>query len=385
MVTSSAARRTREVSGQQGRMEAAPRTALAVALALGIAGLFLSIVLTRLHASAHAGETSFCSISETVNCDRVATSRYSVFLGLPVSVWGAVGFGLVAALAASGLLRRRPHASWPAGLLLVLGAFSVAASVALALVTELAIGAWCLLCAGAWIVSFALLVSARRACRTQGVAGALRADLAAIRARPGRSALLAAAILGGIGVAAVAYPRYWDRPAVVRGPAGAAAGSTGVVIEYSDYECPFCARAHEQERGVLASRPGLVVVRRHFPLDPSCNPAVKRAIHPAACALARAAICAEAQGQAARMDDALFRDQGKGTAPAEIARGLGLDMDRFSACLSSPETSRRLSEDVAAGIRDGVRAIPTYLVDGTAHVGTLPPSLAAPAGTAAGR
>jgi 2-hydroxychromene-2-carboxylate isomerase len=136
---------------------------------------------------------------------------------------------------------------------------------------------------------------------------------------------------------------------------------------------------------VLASRPGLVVVRRHFPLDPSCNPAVKRAIHPAACALARAAICAEAQGQAARMDDALFRDQGKGTAPAEIARGLGLDMDRFSACLSSPETSRRLSEDVAAGIRDGVRAIPTYLVDGTAHVGTLPPSLAAPAGTAAGR
>lgn len=385
MVTSSAARRTREVSGQQGGMEAAPRTALAMALALGIAGLFLSIVLTRLHASAHAGETSFCSISETVNCDRVATSRYSVVLGLPVSVWGAVGFGLVAALAASGLLRRRPHASWPAGLLLVLAAFSVAASVALALVTELAIGAWCLLCAGAWIVSVALLVFARRACRAQGVAGALRADLAALRARPGRSVALAAAILGGIGVAAVAYPRYWDRPAVARGPAGTGAGSTGVVIEYSDYECPFCARAHEQERGVLASRPGLVVVRRHFPLDPSCNPAVKRAIHPAACALARAAICGEAQGQAARMDDALFRDQGKGTAPAEIARGLGLDMDRFSACLSSPETSRRLSEDVAAGIRDGVRAIPTYLVDGTAHVGTLPPSLAAPAGTASGR
>jgi uncharacterized membrane protein/predicted DsbA family dithiol-disulfide isomerase len=385
MVTSSAARRTREVSGQQGGTEVAPRTALAVALALGIAGLLLSIVLTRLHAGAHAGETSFCSISETVNCDRVATSRYSVVLGLPVSVWGAVGFGLVTALAASGLVRRRPHPSWPAGLLLVLGAFSTATSVALALVSELAIGAWCLLCAGAWIVSFGLLASARRACRAQGVAGALRADLAALRARPGRSVVLAAAILGGIGVAAVAYPRYWDRPAVARVPAGPATGSTGVVIEYSDYECPFCARAHEQERGVLASRPGLVVVRRHFPLDPSCNPAVKRAIHPAACALARAAICAEAQGQAARMDDALFRDQGKGTTPAEIARGLGLDMDRFSACLSSPETSRRLSEDVAAGIRDGVRAIPTYLVDGTAHVGTLPPSLAAPGGTASGR
>jgi uncharacterized membrane protein/predicted DsbA family dithiol-disulfide isomerase len=387
MVTSSAARRTREVSGQQGRMEAAPRTALAVALALGIAGLFLSIVLTRLHASAHAGETSFCSISETVNCDRVATSRFSVVLGLPVSVWGAVGFGLAAALAASGLLRRRPHSTWPAGLLFVLGAFSAAVSVALALVSELAIGAWCLLCAGAWVVSFLLLASARRACRPQGVAGAVRADLAVLRAAPLRSAALAVALLGGIGVAAAAYPRYWDRPPAAPRPAAgsAAASATGPVIEYSDYECPFCARAHEQERAVLASRPGLVIVRRHFPLDPSCNPAVKRAIHPSACALARAAICAEAQGQSARMDDALFRDQGKGTPPAEIARALGLDVDRFSACLSSPETARRLSEDVAAGIRDGVRAIPTYLVDGTAHVGTLPPGLAAPAGTASGR
>ncbi len=379
MAMSAAARSAREAMSERAE-GAASRRPLAAALALAIAGLALSLVLTWIHAGAHAGETSFCTISEGVSCDRVATSRYSVLLGLPVSVWGALGFGLIGALAASGLVRRRPHPSWPAGLLVVLGAFSAAASVALALVSELVIGSLCLLCAGAWAVSFALLAAARRACRPGGVALAVRADLAALRAMPRRTAGVALALAAGIGVAAAAYPRYWERPAAAGG-AGVipAEVRSGVVIEYSDYECPFCARAHEEERAVLASRPGLVVVRRHFPLDPSCNPAVKRAIHPSACALARAAICAEAQGQAARMDDALFREQGKGTDPVEIARRLGLDIPRFSACLSSPETAHRLSEDVAAGIRDGVRAIPTYLVGGAAHVGTLPPGLPGPA------
>jgi predicted DsbA family dithiol-disulfide isomerase len=60
-----------------------------------------------------------------------------------------------------------------------------------------------------------------------------------------------------------------------------------------------------------------------------------------------------------------------------LARLAGLDAGRFAACLSAPETSRRLSEDVAAGIRDGIRALPTYVVNGTSYVGTLPAGLGA--------
>jgi uncharacterized membrane protein/2-hydroxychromene-2-carboxylate isomerase len=358
----------------------APRAAVWAALALGLLGLALAIALARLHVRAHAGESSFCAISETVNCDRVATSPYSVLLGLPVAIWGAIGFGLIAALAASGLSRRRPHPGWPAGLLVLLATASVAASVALALVSEVAIGAWCLLCIGAWVISVALLIAARRACEPQGPPAAVRADLVALRAMPRRSAALAAALLGGIALASLAYPRYWERPprpraSPGRSPGAARAGAK-LIVEYTDYECPYCARAHEEERAILAAQPGLTIVKRHFPLDSSCNPAVKRRIHPTACDLARAAICAEAQGQGARMDDVLYRSQGKGIALPEMARTAGLDLDRFSACLGAPGTSRRLEEDVAAGIRDGIRALPTYFVDGTAHIGTLPAELA---------
>jgi uncharacterized membrane protein/2-hydroxychromene-2-carboxylate isomerase len=381
-----------------------PRGAFAVALALALAGLALSLLLTRLHARAHAGFASFCALNDVVNCDRVATSRFSVVLGLPVAVWGAFGYALAGTLAAWGLAKRQPRGSWPSGLLFLVASAAVAASAALALVSEFAIGAWCLLCAGSWAVALALLAAGWRACVPIGVAAAVRADLAAARDRPLGAAALA---LGGTAVVAAAvalYPRYWEqpkaegvpsplaaRPGAGSAPEGGTASSgggvnvpEGTVIEYSDYECPYCARAHEEVRAVLSSRPDITLVSRHFPLDASCNPAVARTVHPTACALARAAICAGAQGRFAEMDDALFRNQRERLAPARLAEQLGLDMERFGACVGSPETERRLAADVAAGLRDGVRATPTYLVGHTLSAGRFPLELLPPARRAMG-
>jgi protein-disulfide isomerase len=157
----------------------------------------------------------------------------------------------------------------------------------------------------------------------------------------------------------------------------------GVVVEFSDYECPFCARAHEQLATLRAARPDLEIVRRHFPLDAACNPALARSIHPSACALARAAICAEAQGRFAEMDDALFRNQQAREPVSRLAGRLGLDVAAFEACLASPATEARLARDVEDGMRAGVRATPSYVVAGKVYAGELPPGLlAAPAAPA---
>jgi protein-disulfide isomerase len=120
------------------------------------------------------------------------------------------------------------------------------------------------------------------------------------------------------------------------------------------------------------------LVRRQFPLDPVCNPAVKRQIHPTACALARAGICAEVQGRLPEMDDALFRNQQERLPVAALAERLGLDLGRFRDCLASPETDRRLAADIGAAVRDGVRATPTYVVGRMVEVGRLPEELLPP-------
>src|SRR5512132_928848 len=161
--------------------------ALWVAAALPVARLPLALVLVRQHAQAHAGITSFCSINEFVNCDRVATSRFSVLLGIPVAAWGVLAYAVALVLAIAGLRGARPHETGPAGLLFLLGLVATAAALALALVSELVIGALCLLCAGSWLVSASLLGSAWRATRPAGVAGAVRAALAVLRARKGRT------------------------------------------------------------------------------------------------------------------------------------------------------------------------------------------------------
>ncbi len=382
------------------------RTALVAAAVLSAVGFVLALLLARQHAQAHAGVASFCAINDYVNCDRVATSRYSVVLGLPVAVWGALGYGVALLLALAGLAGRRregpprgsaarsaaaPKAiSWPAGLLVLVAGAAAAAAVVLAVISEVFIGALCLLCAGSWLTSFALLAAAWRACRPEGVARAVRADLSLLRERPLRAAALGLALVALVFLVASAYPRYWARPApraaapggpALAGPApGGAPASQGpiVVVEFSDYECPFCAVAHEQTKVLLSTRPDVRLVRRHFPLDSDCNPAVTRRMHPKACALARAGICAEAQERLEPMDDALFRNQKAGRPVEELARAAGLDLARFRACLGSSDTEARLRSDIEAGVRAGLQATPTYVVGGRAHAGQLTPDLLPP-------
>ncbi len=355
------------------------RPLLAVAV-LAAVGVSLAGALVREHVRAHAGIVSICAINDYVNCDRVATSHWSVALGLPVALWGALGYGLVLALALSGLRARRPHPAWPAGLLFVLGSAATGAAIALGLVSELAIGALCLLCTASWLVSVAILASAWRATRADGVGAALRRDVAVLRARPFLTAGIALAGAALVALAAAEYPHYWERPRPATTPQPAALASTGptVVVEFSDYACPFCARAHEDAKALLATRPDVIVVPRNFPLDPSCNPAVKRPVHPDACGLARAGICAEAQDKLEPMADALFRNQ-RDRRPVEVlAREVGLDVARFRACLSAPETERRLASDIAAGVAAGLRATPTWVVNGQLYPGEMPVALLPP-------
>src|SRR5512138_2140592 len=187
------------------------RRSLQIAAALAAAGLAIAMVLARQHAQAHAGVESFCSINDFVNCDRVATSRFSVVLGVPVAAWGVLAYGVALVLAIAGLRGDRPHETWPAGLLFLLGGVATAAAIALALVSELAIGALCLLCAGSWLVSASLFGSAWRATRPAGVAEAVRADLGVLRARRGVTFAAALAGVALVVLVAAAYPRYWER------------------------------------------------------------------------------------------------------------------------------------------------------------------------------
>jgi protein-disulfide isomerase len=143
-------------------------------------------------------------------------------------------------------------------------------------------------------------------------------------------------------------------------------GDSGpLVIEYGDYECPYCARTDR----LLAGLP-VVRVFRHFPVPSK---------HPRARALAAAAEAAAIQGRFWEMHDSLFADQGHLDDPHlwERAREFGLDLDHFEVDRRSQVLDERITRDFRSGVRAGVMSTPTLFVDGEMHPGVPGPELIA--------
>ena len=140
----------------------------------------------------------------------------------------------------------------------------------------------------------------------------------------------------------------------IRGPDGAT-----LVIEYADFECPYCARLSAR----LAHR-HLRRAFRHFPV---------RSSHPRAWPSASAAEAAALQGRFWEMHDLLFADQGRLEDPHlwDRARALGLDLERFDADRRSDAVQARVRKDFESGIRAGVVTTPTLFTADHKYTGEI--------------
>ena len=131
------------------------------------------------------------------------------------------------------------------------------------------------------------------------------------------------------------------------------------IVEYADFECPFCAALELK----LVERP-LRRVFRHFPVKSS---------HPRAWPAACAAEAAALQGRFWEMHDSLFADQGRLEDPHLWARAsaLGLDLERFDSDRRSDAVAGRIRRDFQTGVRAGVVTTPTMFADGRMYAGRI--------------
>lgn len=136
------------------------------------------------------------------------------------------------------------------------------------------------------------------------------------------------------------------------------------IVEFSDFQCPFCGQTASVLEEVAAAYPDDVrLVFKHFPLK----------MHPDAAEGAKAAVAAQRQGRFWAMHDRLFADR---TAMKEgdlkaHAEALGLDADKFAADLADPEVAAKVEADQAQGRALGVKGTPTLFVNGV-RIGGAP-------------
>jgi protein-disulfide isomerase len=146
---------------------------------------------------------------------------------------------------------------------------------------------------------------------------------------------------------------------------GGPAGAPVTIIEFSDFQCPFCSRVNPAIAKAMETYGDKVrIVFRQFPLS----------IHPQAPKASEAALCAADQNKFWEYHDALFADQQK-LAIADLkakATALALDQAKFDACLDSGSKAAKVAKDMEDGTKAGVSGTPALFINGRFVNGAVP-------------
>lgn len=138
------------------------------------------------------------------------------------------------------------------------------------------------------------------------------------------------------------------------------------IVEFSDYQCPFCRRWHDEVyEPLLAAYPGQIrLVYRHLPLT---------SIHPDAMSAAEAAMCAGEQDAYWQYHEKLFSSESLGNPTyIQYAQDLNLNMATFESCLSDHKYQQAIQQDSDFALNLGIRSTPTFFINGLALVGAQP-------------
>ncbi len=383
-------------------------------LILALVGVIFSAILVYHHTAVVYGfqtQPSSCNISEQLNCDRVAQSSYATFLGVPVASLGLIYGLFLGALSLFAITRvelRREClqvATFVSTLALVPTLFLLA-------VSYFEIQSFCLYCLvldlQTLAVFFLLVASSQR----QGgyintLVGGFVVLVRAIRglfsfAEPlvVPRGLVCLAIIGtvaavifvpGFLVLGVFAPQVqrtiqekqtelaiseWKKSTEVdlslsdegegRDYSIGDREAPITIVEFSDFECPFCKRAFFELKKIVHEYPEVRLVMKNYPLDQSCNRFMAGKRHEHACSAAEAVRCAGRQGEEKfwELSEEIYTRQNfTADAIRESASKVGLQLEAFDRCIGEDTEMANVRQDIEVGGRLRLGGTPKLFVN----------------------
>ena len=369
---------------------------LSVIVFLLLSGIGTSIYLFQSHYKVYTdiSYASFCALSKAINCDTVSQSSYSIFCGLPVSVWGLVGYiFMLAVVWLSFDTQNRILHQYP--ILITIGSIFSVFSIILGVISAKIIKAYCLMCIATYGINFLLLFMVwlvRRRFEKSSWKNSILQNIQYIKDKKIHiSVLLFVTALTILSIKTF-IPKYWsfDADAIERGLCRTGITEDGspwigadhpnlTIVEYTDYMCFQCKKMHFYLRGMLNKYPDdLRLVHKHFPMDQQINPSLIESLHPGSAVLSLLAIYATLQDKFWDVNDYLYNHNVKKRGAIylrEIAETTGLDLNLLKQGLSSKKVRTSLDRDIISGLKHNITSTPTYIIDGQVYTGQIPPQI----------
>jgi uncharacterized membrane protein/protein-disulfide isomerase len=400
------------------------RTTRALLIACSLLGLAASGGSAYVHYRLIADPTytSFCNVSEAVNCEQVYQSAYGAVGGVPVALFGMMFFVLAALLAwalpvapaavpatkvKTGKTPDPPrHEGSSTGYLFVLSTMALAATLYFAYVSFFVLKTVCPLCVATYVAVIGLFIisGSLGPARLASLPADATRDLRRLVRHPVALTLAILYVAGAASLIAF-FPREDAAPATVAAANAAPAvplppvqgearqqfeqwmaaqprvplteptdGAKVLILKFNDYQCPPCRQTYTEYKPIVeryqAQYPGQVkFVTKDFPLEAECNTG---GVHAAGCEAAAAVRMARIKGKADALEAWLFDNQ-PAMSPELVRRGVREvgGVNDFDA--QYPRVLDQVRADVALGRQLGVSSTPTFFVNGVKIVGGLRP------------
>lgn len=374
-------------------------TVALIACVIGAVCAFISLDRYLEIQKSGVAEASFCSVSDFIDCDIVEASSYASINGLPVAGIGFVYYIFMFLFVFVGRFFKgfkMPTVAfvWWASVL------SIIYTIYMAYISMSVLNVICLTCAGMYVANLLLFVSLYLAMGMplKECVSFIWGYWATIITNKKRGIdfmpkfwthLLSAVIIFGIGMIFITsaaknigspnqeeiagyvgrhfrqskYDLKFDKNNT---PMWGTKGAPVTIVEFSDFECPYCKIAAFRVKPFLVEfKKDVAFYFLNYPLDSTCNHYMQHQMHPGACLAAKAVICANAEGKFWEYHNALFRNKGRidDELIKKITRNLKLSEAAFNECLADPATERKLQDDIEAARRIYVSGTPSVFIN----------------------
>lgn len=363
---------------------------------LALIGILTTIKLAVIYYNANFNPyslPSFCSVNDFIDCDNIAKTSESQFLGIPLAYWGMFLYAFMLLMLFVDKLKNFKYLKFlevfknPFSYIGALGLISFVISIALLCISLFEIKKLCILCAFTYILNLLIGWIASEGHFVSAVKQSFTDFMDAVKIKKYLIAFIAV-MVAAMGFLTYTATSFKFAPQVkkqlqfqeftkakknkyaVKGNILGDKNAKKIIYVYSDYQCPICYAHNIMMHKLAKEVKGIKIVHKNLPLDTDCNGYLQSPFHEGSCVDARFAVAAEEQGKFWEMNDILFQNKPKTEDEIlKLVEGKGFDIEKLQKDANSAETALKIKEDIREAYKKGINGTPTTMINNNAYVG----------------